>query len=166
MKFQHKQLAFAREYRGYSQSELASRISGLSQSNLSKFEKGVSTLSEELIRKTISFLGFPESFLNQKISNTIEVPHYRKRATISQKIVRDIEASIKFIGYLVDQMADSIEWPELSFEPIDIENGYTPAKIAKYIRSILDLAPDEPVKEINTILERNGIIVVEVELTE
>ena len=35
----YKQITFAREYRKLSQSELSSKIKGLSQSNLSKFEK-------------------------------------------------------------------------------------------------------------------------------
>ena len=43
-----RQLTFVREYRGYSQTELSSKVKGLSQSNLSKFEKGVGQLSDEV----------------------------------------------------------------------------------------------------------------------
>ena len=52
------QLTFAREYRGFSQTELASKIPGLSQSNLSKYEKGVGQLSDEIIAKIVDFLQF------------------------------------------------------------------------------------------------------------
>lgn len=78
MELNHKQLTFAREYRGYSQTDLASKIPGLSQSNLSKFEKGLSTLSDDLKMKIVDFLNFPAAFFCQKISNTIENPHYRR----------------------------------------------------------------------------------------
>ena len=53
----HKQLTFAREFKGYSQTELSNKIQGLSQSNLSKFEKGLGVLSEDLQKKIIDFLG-------------------------------------------------------------------------------------------------------------
>ena len=72
MKFNNKQLTFVREYLGYSQTSLASHIKGLSQSNLSKFEKGVGLLSEDVIKRIIDFLGFPEEFYEEKISNNVE----------------------------------------------------------------------------------------------
>ena len=52
----HKQLTFAREYRGDSQTELAESIKGLSQSNLSRFEKGFGVLSDDVQKKIIDFL--------------------------------------------------------------------------------------------------------------
>ena len=60
-----RQLTFVREYRGYSQTELASHIQGLSQSNLSKFEKGVGQLSNEVLQRIVDFLKFPTSFYEQ-----------------------------------------------------------------------------------------------------
>ena len=48
MEINYKQIIFAREYRGYSQTELASKIVGLSQSNLSKYEKGIGPLSTDV----------------------------------------------------------------------------------------------------------------------
>ena len=72
MEINHKQLIFAREYRKYSQTDLAAKIDGLSQSNLSKFEKGLGTLSDDLVKKIINFLGFPEKFFAKEISNRIE----------------------------------------------------------------------------------------------
>src|SRR5690625_7565292 len=91
MKINHKQLTFAREYRGYSQTDLSSMIDGLSQPNLSKFEKGLSTLSDELLSKIMSFLDFPFDFLSKNISNKSETAHYRKRTTITKKDRTDIE---------------------------------------------------------------------------
>ncbi|OCB77972.1 helix-turn-helix domain-containing protein [Flavobacterium crassostreae] len=166
MGFNYRQLIFAREYRGLTQSELAKNIVGLSQSNLSKYEKGFGLLSDEMVLKIIDFLGFPESWLDHNISNLPENAHYRKRTTITKKIKTEIEYSIRLIGYLVDQMSNSIEWPEVRLVPLDIEEGYTPEIIAKNTRKLLRILPNEPVKSIFTLLENFGIIVIEFEITE
>lgn len=166
MNFNHKQLIFAREYRGYSQTELSSKIDGLSQSNLSKFEKGVSVLSEDLIQKVISFLDFPTNFFTQNISNQTETAHFRQRTTMSKKIKTEIDHSYRLIGYLIDQMSDSLDWPSFMFKSLDIEDGYTPKIIAHHTRKFLGLKSDEPVREICYLLESNGIIIVELEATE
>ena len=98
MKINHKQFVFAREYRGYSQTELSSKIPGLSQSNLSKFEKGLSTISDELLHKIVSFLDFPFDFLSKNISNESDTAQYRKRI-ITKKERIEIEHSYKLIGF-------------------------------------------------------------------
>lgn len=166
MSFNYRQLIFAREYRGLTQSELSSNIVGLSQSNLSKYEKGFASLADEMVLKIINFLGFPESWLEHNISNLPENAHYRKRTTITKKIKTEIEYSNRLIGYIVDQMSDSIEWPEFRLVPLDIEQGYTPETIAKNTRKILKISPNEPVKSIFTLFENFGIIVIEFEITE
>lgn len=162
----HRQLIFARQYRGYSQTDLSSKISGLSQSNLSKFEKGVSTLSEEIIDKVILYLNFPKSFFHQNISNNTDTAHFRKRTTITKKVKTDIELSFKLIGYIVDQMSDALDWPNFNFKTFDLEEGYTPEIVAKNTRKLVGLKPHEPINEIFNLIESNGIIIVEFNATE
>lgn len=84
MKLNPKQLILAREYRGYSQTDLAKRIKGLSQSNLSKYEKGLDILSDDILMRIISFLEFPVDFFYKRISNFSENANYRKRASINK----------------------------------------------------------------------------------
>ena len=166
MKINYRQITFAREYRGYSQSELASRISGLSQPNLSKYEKGFSSLSDEIVLKITEFLEFPVSWLYQNISNVSENAHYRKRATLSKKAKTTIEYGNRIIGFIVDQMSDSLDWPEFKHVPLDIEEGHTPKSIAKYARKVLGLKNGEPVVDVFALLENKGIIVVEIDAHE
>lgn len=166
MKVNHKQLTFAREYRGYSQTELSSSIEGLSQPNLSKFEKGLQTLSQDLLTKVISFLDFPLEFFTKNISNEPETTHYRKRASITKTDKLSIEYSYKLIGYIIDQMADSLLWPDFTLKPLDIEDGYTPEYVASFTRKLLGLNQNEPVKEICNLLETHGIIIVELDAIE
>lgn len=61
-----RQLKMARGYRGYSQSELVKQIQGVSQSNLSKFEKGFNTISDEKLKVIMQFLDWPFEWLDVK----------------------------------------------------------------------------------------------------
>lgn len=158
----HRQLIFAREYRGYSQTDLASQIKGLSQSNLSKFEKGIGLISDDLFQRIINFLDFPEKFFTEHIVNNAENAHFRKRANLSKKEILMIENSTKLIGYIIDQMSLSVEYPNNLIRSIDVEEGFSPETIAKFIRKNLGLQ-DNPVRDIIGLMEKNGIIVVELE---
>lgn len=162
MMINHKQLTFAREFRGYSQTDLASKIDGLSQSNLSKFEKGLGLLSSDVTGRIIDFLGFPETFYEKSISNKAENAHYRRKSGMTKTQRSDIDYSNKLVGYIVDQMSASVEFRNMSIRMIDIEDGFTPERIAEYTRKYLGLK-DEPVRDIITILEKNGIIVIELD---
>lgn len=160
MKINHKQLIFAREYRGYSQSELSSRIKGLSQPNLSRFEKGIGVLSDEVLTSIIHFLDFPISFFEKEFFNKSENAHYRKKVSMTKGDRMSIENSCRLIGYLIDQMSESIEFPEFCFKLMDLEDGYTPEYAAQHSRKLLGLQ-DRPIRDINTVIEANGVIVVE-----
>jgi Zn-dependent peptidase ImmA (M78 family)/DNA-binding XRE family transcriptional regulator len=159
----YKQLIFAREFRGLTQSELANQITGLSQSNLSKFEKGLGTLSDELVCKIIDFFGFPKEFYNRKINTTFDNANYRKRATVSKFKIEQFENKCRLIGYIVDEFSESIEWPNFNFPALNVEEGYSPAYIANYIRKHLGLSKSEPLKYIMSLLENNGIIIYEID---
>lgn len=159
MSINHKQLTFAREYRGLTQSELAKKIMGLSQPNLSKFEKGLGTLSDEVMMRVIDYLKFPIGFYERKVYNVIENAHYRTKS-INKSQRSNIEYSAKLIGYTIDEMANSVEFPEMRIAQINIEEGYTPTTIAQYTRKYMNLK-DEPVKNICSLLEDYGVIIVE-----
>ncbi len=163
LKFNYRQITFAREYRGYSQSDLSSNIKGLSQPNLSKHEKGFNVLSEDMVIKIMEYLRFPKEWLYKNISNFPENANYRKRATLSKRDKTHIELSNRLLGYLVDSMSDSLEWPEFKHVPMDIQEGHTPKTIAKYARKILGLNNGAPVADICSLLESKGIIIIEID---
>lgn len=166
MKLRQEQLTFAREYRKLTQTALASKISGLSQSNLSKFEKGLDTISDDLVKKIMDYLNFPHSFLNKKLYNESDTAHFRKRATIRKKDILEIENSYKLIGYLIDEMSESLIWPEFNLRTYDLEDGFTPMSVAINSRKLLGLTPNEPVQDICKLLESNGVFIVELNSIE
>ncbi len=155
-----KQLTFAREYRGLTQSELASKIKGLSQPNLSKFEKGLQTLSDDLVERIMEYLEFPMSFLTASISTEITNAHYRKKASLTKGKKDRIERQSKLIGYVIDCMSAHLEFPDTHIRSIDLDDGYTPEDVAKYARNYFRLG-DRPVENIVSLLENHGIIVIE-----
>ncbi|HEY4544330.1 MAG TPA: XRE family transcriptional regulator [Tissierellaceae bacterium] len=158
-----KQLIFAREFRGLTQTELSKEIKGLSQSNLSKFEKGLSTLSDKLQNDIIEYLGFPKEFYNERVYNVIEGSNYRKKSVVSKADIISFEQKCKLVGYLIDSMADSLEWPEFRLVPLNVEDGFSPKKIADHTRKLLKLKSDEPVRNIISLLESSGVIVYEID---
>lgn len=161
----NKQLTFAREYRGYTQTELAGNINGLSQSNLSKFEKGFGILSDSVQDRIIEFLDFPKDFFQRKISNKIENANYRKRTT-PKYLVDAFESRCKVIGYVVDRFAEDIDWPDFDLVALDVESGHSPENVAKYTRRLLQISDDEPIRDIFTLLESHGIIFYELDTND
>lgn len=160
MGINHSQFVFAREYRGMSQTELSKKITGLSQSNLSKFEKGLEILSEDAIDKIVSVLEFPYSFFEKRIYNDIDSAHYRSKSGITKKTRIQIESNNKLLGYLVDSLNESLDFPEFKLKTLDVEE-YTPQDIAKYTRRAMGLKPNEAVVDIFYILESNGVVIIE-----
>lgn len=160
MKINHSQFVFAREFKGISQTELSKQVKGLSQSNLSKFEKGFDVLSESVIDSLIEFLGFPKSFFSKVINNDIEIAHYRKRSGITKGLKTQIETNNRLLGYIVDQLNQSIDFPEFSLKPLDPEE-FLPEEVAKFTRKLMGLNKREPVFNIFNLLESKGIIVIE-----
>lgn len=65
-----RQLKFAREYRGYSQTNLCKEIEGLSQPNLSMFEKGFEEkISMHKLKEVMLLLEWPFNWLYVKSQN-------------------------------------------------------------------------------------------------
>ncbi|WP_411810823.1 helix-turn-helix domain-containing protein [Chryseobacterium scophthalmum] len=161
-----KQLTFAREYRSLTQTELSEAIKGLSQSNLSKFERGIGTLSDQIQSRIIEYLDFPIEFFQKKIYNNLEHAHYRKRSTVTKSAITLFESQCKLVGYIVDQMSELIEWPEFRLQALNVEEGFAPTYIANYTRNLLGLKKDDPVRDVFMLLERSGIIIYEISTIE
>lgn len=63
-----KQLKFAREYRGLTQTELSEK-SKITQNRISRFEKGFGGLSDNNLTMLMNVLNFPIAFLDRRIYN-------------------------------------------------------------------------------------------------
>ncbi|MGP2570515.1 helix-turn-helix domain-containing protein [Ornithobacterium rhinotracheale] len=166
MKVNHTQLTLARESRGITQTELSKAVQGLSQSNLSKFEKGLGGLSMETLERIMKYLDFPISFLELDIQATLETANYRKKASISKKKIQKFETSCKIISHIIDQMSDSIEYPDFDLIQLNLDEGYTPIEAARFTRRNFRLKENEPVKDIFKLIENKGIVVYEIDIED
>lgn len=152
------QLTFAREYRGLTQTALAAKVSGMSQSNLSKYEKGLGVLSDEVLARAMSVLGFPLDFLELDINNKVDCRHYRKKASIKSSDRDKIDRFVSLVAYCFDWLTESVEIPDFKFRYIDLESGATPEEVASYIRRQFGLGV-QPLGDICNFLERNGVFI-------
>ncbi|MDO4727735.1 MAG: XRE family transcriptional regulator [Bacteroidota bacterium] len=166
MKVNHKQLIFAREYRGMSQTELAKSVKGLSQSNLSKYEKGLGGLSDEVLQNIFKVLNFPASFFEKKMGTTLETANYRKKSSIPKSLIKNFETLCIMLGYIVDELSDSVDFPDFTLKTIDIEDGYTPTEIAIFTRKNFRILADEPIHDIFRLIENKGVVIYEINTDE
>lgn len=158
MNMKGKQLIFAREYRGFTQKALSAAVSGLSQSNLSKYEHGTETLSDETVERIMAKLDFPMKFLELDICNNVENKHYRKKASISATARKQIDRTISLIAYCFDWMSDFVELPDYKLGAYDLEQGISPSDVARQVRRQCRLGT-APVKDICALFETNGIFI-------
>ena len=159
----NKQLTFAREYRGYSQTDLANAIPGLAQSNLSKFEKGLCVLSNEVLVKIFDFLDFPISFLDKRINIQIENANYRRRLSVNKTDINKFESQVIMLASIIDEFSEVIDWPQFKLTQFDLENNFNVEYVANYTRKLLKIPTGDPVRNIFNLLESNGIITIEID---
>lgn len=153
-----KMIELARHTRGVTQSELAQSLN-ITQSNLSKIERGDLNVTEATVNQIASLLDFPVSFFCQsEVRTPISNIYFRKRASINQKsldkIIGDVKIILKCIDYLLEEI-DITEYPKYKF---DLSEGWTPESVAIRMREIIKI-PSGAIREPIKYLEELGIIV-------
>ncbi len=154
----NSQLTLAREYRGLTQTDLANRVEGLSQSNLSKFERCAGLLSETALRNIMKALDFPFDFLDKKISNNPESKHYRRKSRLGTKDRSRIDRFIAVATYVFDNLLEEFDTPPFGFPYLNVEDGITPEEAARQVRRVCRIGGGS-ISAINNLLERNGVFV-------
>jgi Zn-dependent peptidase ImmA (M78 family) len=157
-----RMLILARESRGLSQSELSKRLK-ISQGKLSKAEKGEQSINDITLTSLALELNYPEQFFFQSTpSAPVSHYYYRKRVTISKKIMAKMESSIKIFRNNIDSLMDSVELPDFKIPTFDPSEDL-PEEIARKARYILKI-PDGPITNLTNVLERNGLLIVKTDL--
>jgi Zn-dependent peptidase ImmA (M78 family)/DNA-binding XRE family transcriptional regulator len=153
-------IELARLSRGYTQKELASLLTNLNQSNLSKVEKGILQVSDETLQNISDVLKYPiDFFYQEELKTPFSNIYFRKRTTIPQRFLDKIFTDVKIILKSIDYLLADIELKEYEKYMFDLTNeGWTPEAIAVRMREVMKI-PAGPVKFIVTKLEEEGIIV-------
>lgn len=154
-----KCIKLARESRGLSQSKL-SELLGVTQATLSRFEKGVLTVTPEAVSKMANVLNYPASFFEKDICIVGETSlFYRKRASMTVKDLSILESKISILSKGIDELMESINIPELRIPSVEPAVDNSPQEIAYKVRNFLGV-PAGPIDKIVSLLEKNGVIVM------
>ena len=154
-----KCIKLARESRGLSQSKL-SELLGVTQATLSRFEKGVLTVTPEAVSKMANVLNYPASFFEKDICIVGETSlFYRKRASMTVKDLSILESKISILIKGIDELMESINIPELRIPSVEPSVDNSPQEIAYKVRNFLGV-PAGPIDRIVSLLEKNGVIVM------
>ncbi len=156
-------IKIARESRGFSQSELSSQI-GVTQASLSRFEKGGLEVTPITLAKIAQALNYPTSLFEKDIRlGGKSSLYYRKRASMTVKNLSVLESKISILSKCIDEMMESIDIPELRIPAEEPSVDNTPQEIAYKIRRYLGV-PAGPIDNIVSLLEKNGVIVMFLDL--
>lgn len=157
MKINPKMISIARESRGLSQTELANKLD-VSISNVSRYEDG-SIINESTVIKIAEILDYPLSFFYQNFSIQPPNVHYRKRLTLSPKIIRKADALMNIYRGNIEKLLNTIDLDAANLPLLTESNYDKPKKIAQYLRSYWRVEAG-PIKDLVGLVEKHGVIVV------
>lgn len=159
----YRQLQLARESRGYTQTKLTSEVENLSQSNLSKMEKGLLPIPKDTLLRIATTLDYPIDFFYKRSQLTpIGTFYYRKRVSLPKSTLMLIEAKRDIVRLAIDELSKSVEVKECTLPLLEVTPDRTASDIARIVRNSLKL-PKGPIKDLIRVIEDAGIIVYEMD---
>lgn len=157
--FNYEKLEIARLLRQRTQKDVVKDV-GISQSTLSKAEHGLLELSDDMMQKLCQYYDMPIEFF----SEMYEVPpagylYYRRKLTITNKIIDSFVAKVQIFKAIIDSLMQSVELPDYALDNYRPSEDLSPKEIAHKIRFSLKVFHG-PVPNLSTLLENNGIVIV------
>jgi Zn-dependent peptidase ImmA (M78 family)/transcriptional regulator with XRE-family HTH domain len=158
-KFNFKMLTLARESRGLTQAELSDKTK-TDPSNLSRFEVGKASPSEDILKKYAKVLNYPIDFFYQQGPVTpISDFFYRKRITIPAKEKSKLEAQVEIIRFVYNILLKSVSIPDIKFPTVSISKRFTASDAAMLTREYFGIKKG-PITDLISTLEKRGIAVI------
>ncbi len=159
LQFYPDMFRLARGYRGMTQSVLAMETS-ISQGLLSQFDHGLKTPDPEQIHKIATVLNFPVSFFTRP---GVDMPSgmifHRKRMSLKERDRSMIENEAKLRLHCLKILLQDLEICT-NIKKMELADfNHDPAKIATALRYYWKI-PDGPIKDLFSIVENNGIIIL------
>jgi Zn-dependent peptidase ImmA (M78 family)/DNA-binding XRE family transcriptional regulator len=147
----------AREIRGFTQAELAERMS-VTQATIAYLENVENYLfrpSEDLLQKLVQQLNFPHTFFSQDRGPEIPLGSllYRKKTKLGSTEKAKLRQVARLVFELADKLAESANHPIDVFPVIEKKS---PIYCAGILRSHFGIASDTPIRNITRVLENAG----------
>jgi Zn-dependent peptidase ImmA (M78 family)/DNA-binding XRE family transcriptional regulator len=151
-------IVLAREAKGLTQIELAEKI-GMSNTNVSKMEKGEINVSEETISAIAAATNFPVSFFKQETEIYPEYLAYRRRDNVAQKLITPINAKVNILKFNVQCLIKELKIENPAIPQYEVSEADSPATIAQKVRKAWKI--NAPVIEhFIPLLEQKGIAII------
>ena len=169
--FYGERLRSARIYRGLTLTELAKRTE-ISKQSLSLYENGKNTPDYMKVRRLASTLNFPYDYFFQKDSyvTKTETTYFRSLASATKKDRTAQSIKLEYVAKIYEILLEFISFPEMNLPSVNFV-GYDDVfeceneeaieeieNIATQVRKYWDVGT-EPLKDLQYLLEKNGIIV-------
>lgn len=156
-----RMITLARESRGLSQSELATKAR-IPQGTLSKAENGFIDLPEERVQAIADALGYPRALLDW--SDPVygfgsSMFHHRKQQSLTQGLLKKIQATMNLVVGRLRRLSNGIEITTPFTLPAMDSSKMSPEEIAQAVRRAW-LVPIGPVQSMMALLEAAGILIV------
>ena len=163
MIFHGGMIRVAREAAGWTQKKLA-LTSGVPQSRISKIEANLYAANDDTIACIADCLGvLPSFFTRQDPIIGLPTNAYRKRKTTPALQLRRLEGEINIVILDIKTLFSSLDASQprlVQIEMSEEDNELTPAQCAAETRKNLSI-PFGPIHSMTSVLESNGVIVVE-----
>lgn len=161
LQFVPESLTLARELRGLTKSELATRVHK-SAGAISQFENAITRPDPRTLKQISLALGFPLSFFSREISSTpisMDYCHFRSLRSTSQKDRRKILANGTLLRNLIEVLDDFVDFPEEQVSRIarQIYSDDDIERFAVKVREAWGLGIG-PIPELFQLLESKGIL--------
>jgi Zn-dependent peptidase ImmA (M78 family)/DNA-binding XRE family transcriptional regulator len=157
-------LKLAREARYITQEDLAVRVH-IEQGTLSKIEKGILPVDEQILQHIAATLDFPVSFFYQDRKVIPVEGHYRRKISTSVKKMKQYLAQMTIAEWHFMTLLDEIDLPEMKLPKWDITEEGSPALCARFLREYWRIPKGRITTLIKTI-EDKGIVVIALDLGE
>lgn len=170
-KFYGERLKNARMYRGLTLTELAKRTE-ISKQSISLYENGNNVPDHMKVRLLAAELNFPYDYFFQTdnyVAKT-ETTYFRSLASATKKDRTAQSIKLEYVAKMYEILLEYISFPIMNLPSVDFE-GYDDVfeceseeaikeieGIAQQVREYWGIG-DEPIKDLQYLLEKNGIIV-------
>lgn len=152
-------LETARLLRQKTQKEVVEAI-GISQGSLSKAEHGLQELPMDIMSKLYDYYDLPETFfLRSEGVSPLGHLYYRKKLTITNKVIDSFVAKVKIFKAIIDDLMSAVELPKYTLGNYVPNKNLSAKEIARKIRYELKVY-NGAVPNLSTLLENNGIIII------
>jgi Zn-dependent peptidase ImmA (M78 family)/DNA-binding XRE family transcriptional regulator len=150
-------IVLARESRGWNQAELADKI-GMSPTNLSKIERNDIGIQKEVLETIANETSFPIQFFYQPGTILPDNLSYRKRETVTQKLITLINAQINIIRRHTQFLSIALNIQSHDIPNMAVTEKQTPEKIAIKLRQLWNI-DSVVIDDLSKILEDHGIVI-------